>query len=323
MGACCVQYEFLFRNLEFEYYFLFLTGANSAKMDTPLHSLPHDPGHELYLKTCYVCQELAKPGQEHIRNYGGIVCFSCRQFFRRAHQKTKQPNFNCTFGGNCTITVKSRRRCQKCRYERCIFAGMVPAAVLTDEEKTVRFRKFRQKKKAKTLASEPKQERTRKRRSGTSRDSSETSNDENDDPQAVPTTSKRARTEPVAHSYPPPRRPTCTLNLAVPRPPESNEPARPWPTLMASKIDQIVQKYQMTLTQMQSELSEVLFFKLEAIQSGDITVTFSKSEIFEHLAQVSKQFHHFALLQRYFMICFQNNLNKKFSSVGIVIVAQW
>jgi len=24
--------------------------------------------------------------QSHMRNYGGVVCFSCRQFFRRAHQ---------------------------------------------------------------------------------------------------------------------------------------------------------------------------------------------------------------------------------------------
>ena len=272
-------------------------------MDAPLYNLPPEPCHEFYLKTCYVCQELAKPGQEHIRNYGGIVCFSCRQFFRRAHQKTKQPNFNCTFGGNCTITVKSRRRCQKCRYDRCIFAGMVPAAVLTDEEKTVRFRKFRQKKKAKSLTTGPRQERTRKRRSGTARDSSDTSNDdENDDSMSGPSTSKRARTNPpnVATKPSSPSRPTCSWISAQQRPPECNEPARAWPTLMSSKIDVIIQRYQMTLSQMQSELSEELFFKLEAIQNGDTTVTFNKAEIFEHLSQVSKQFHHFALLNRYF-----------------------
>ena len=52
------------------------------------------------------------------------------------------------------------------------------------------------------------------------------------------------------------------------------------------------------LSQMQSEISEELFFKLEAIQSGDTTVKISKAEILEHLMQVAKQFHHFALLHR-------------------------
>jgi len=32
-------------------------------------------------------------------------------------------------------------RCQRCRYVRCIAAGMNPNAVLSDDEKVVRFRK--------------------------------------------------------------------------------------------------------------------------------------------------------------------------------------
>jgi hypothetical protein len=288
-----------------------------------LISLPPDPSHEIYLKTCFVCQELAKPGQEHIRNYGGIVCFSCRQFFRRAHQKTKEPNFHCTFGGNCLITVKSRRRCQKCRYDRCLFAGMVPAAVLTDEEKTVRFRKFRQKKKAKILSKLDEDKPPRKRKSARdlgvedNNNHDSNSNDENIEPIAA-TLAKRSRVYPnftqsskVAKNSSSSHHQHCSPTSSsssrvkpsstVVRPKiklESDEPVRPWPALMNSKIDLIVNRYLMTLSQMQTELTEELFFKLEAIQAGDVTVSVSKSEIVEHLTQVSKQFHHFALLHR-------------------------
>lgn len=48
--------------------------------------LPSDPNDKYYLTHCYACQALAKPDQEFIRNYGGLVCFSCRAFWRRAHQ---------------------------------------------------------------------------------------------------------------------------------------------------------------------------------------------------------------------------------------------
>lgn len=296
-----------------------------------LISLPPDPTHEIYLKTCFVCQELAKPGQEHIRNYGGIVCFSCRQFFRRAHQKTKEPTFHCTFGGNCLITVKSRRRCQKCRYDRCLFAGMVPAAVLTDEEKTVRFRKFQQKKKAKILSriSEKAEEDKPPRKRRSARDvvveDNSNSNDENIEPISA-TVAKRSRMDLNVHQNKKSSKhsssshflwpPTSSSSSSRAKPSstvvratidlDSDDPARPWPALMNSKIDLIVQRYQMTLAQMQTELTEELFFKLEAIQSGDMTVSVSKSEIFDHLTQVSKQFHHFALLHSQF-----NKLRKK------------
>ena len=44
--------------------------------------------------------------------------------FRRAEQSAKYPSFVCKYSGNCDITVKNRRRCQKCRYERCLKTGI-------------------------------------------------------------------------------------------------------------------------------------------------------------------------------------------------------
>ena len=65
--------------------------------------LPRDPKDSFYLTTCFVCQDEAKMGHVHIRHYGGVVCFSCRQFFRRAHQQSKQPNFVCNKDNACLV----------------------------------------------------------------------------------------------------------------------------------------------------------------------------------------------------------------------------
>jgi hypothetical protein len=124
---------------------------------------PDDPRDKYYLTVCFVCHDMAKPGQEHLRNYGGIVCYSCRAFWRRSHQNTRRPIFVCKKNEDCTITVATRRRCQKCRYERCIVAGMNPDAVLNDDQKKVRFRKLlmkRQKQLAKQMKAKQKGQRT-------------------------------------------------------------------------------------------------------------------------------------------------------------------
>ena len=58
------------------------------------HSRAPDPATEnphlpIYLTTCFVCKEEAKAGEQHTIHYGGIVCLSCRAFFRRSNQATK------------------------------------------------------------------------------------------------------------------------------------------------------------------------------------------------------------------------------------------
>jgi len=126
------------------------SATSNSCQQTPQHPepyLPENPQHPYYLKVCYGCQEPAKPNQVHTPHYGGTVCLSCRAFFRRAHQAAKFPIFFCKYSNNCTVTVKNRRRCQKCRYDRCIKAGMSPEGVLSETQKKIRFRKLIQKRK--------------------------------------------------------------------------------------------------------------------------------------------------------------------------------
>ena len=61
---------------------------------------------------------------------------------RTADGKRKLPEFVCKKTGKCNVTPKTRRRCQKCRYDLCIKAGMQPEAVMTEDQVKVRFRKM-------------------------------------------------------------------------------------------------------------------------------------------------------------------------------------
>ena len=94
-------------------------------------------------RACLICKDMIM--KHTCIHYGGLSCYSCRAFFRRANQESKKAVFECKFDGNCEVTVKTRRKCQKCRYELCLKAGMRPENVLTPDQKSVRFRKKRMK----------------------------------------------------------------------------------------------------------------------------------------------------------------------------------
>ena len=98
-------------------------------------------------KLCQVCGEVILKYKG--LHYGGLTCYSCRAFFRRCHSAERKEPFvppNCKNEGTCEVSVKSRRKCAKCRYDLCLKAGMNPTMVLSKEEKEQRFRKYFEKK---------------------------------------------------------------------------------------------------------------------------------------------------------------------------------
>ena len=79
---------------------------------------------------CKVCDG---PAGRHIY-YGGKACLSCKGFFRRAVQKDQHPSFTCKTDSMelCPIDSKARTSCRKCRFTRCLEAGMKPSWVLDE-----------------------------------------------------------------------------------------------------------------------------------------------------------------------------------------------
>ena len=123
-----------------------LSGSETDDLD--------NPKHKYYIKVCYICKEATN--KEHCIHYGALPCFSCRAFFRRAHQgmqdkgltddgRRRLPEFVCKKSGRCNVLPKTRRRCQKCRYDLCVKAWMQADAVMTGDDVKVRFRKMFQK----------------------------------------------------------------------------------------------------------------------------------------------------------------------------------
>ena len=76
---------------------------------------------------CRVCSAPAVPHS----NYGAVVCFSCRAFFRRGVQQKYQCRQMCTTDNSSCgeLNIISRTYCKKCRYDKCLEVGMKPELV--------------------------------------------------------------------------------------------------------------------------------------------------------------------------------------------------
>ena len=100
--------------------------------------MQHNEFIVLNICSIYPAPECAKKAL----HYGGICCYSCRAFFRRAHQHTKEPNFVCrtashgymstyndngegetSTSGQCGYDITTKRQCQFHRLKRCLEIG--------------------------------------------------------------------------------------------------------------------------------------------------------------------------------------------------------
>ncbi|TKR76477.1 hypothetical protein L596_017607 [Steinernema carpocapsae] len=72
------------------------------------------------LLRCTVCGDPKASGY----HYGVVSCEGCKGFFKR-YSATGNKNFVCRTGNNdCVIDAKQRGKCQACRLQRCLDAGM-------------------------------------------------------------------------------------------------------------------------------------------------------------------------------------------------------
>lgn len=81
------------------------------------------------LLTCVVCG-----GDAHGYNFDAISCESCKAFFRRNAIRPLS-KFKCRHDGHCEVAFDRKRRCKKCRLEKCLQSGMRKEWILTENEK--------------------------------------------------------------------------------------------------------------------------------------------------------------------------------------------
>merc|ERR1712106_34174 len=80
--------------------------------------------------TCPTC---GRPAPDHL-HYGGQSCYPCRAFFRRISTISRS-DVECISGTNDCFASFVGKRCIKCRYKKCLEAGM-KAELVKDKGKS-------------------------------------------------------------------------------------------------------------------------------------------------------------------------------------------
>lgn len=70
-------------------------------------------------KKCPICDDMVSG-----YHYGMHSCESCKGFFKRTIHSKRFEKLKCANGGTCEITLKSRKLCASCRYQKCLSLGM-------------------------------------------------------------------------------------------------------------------------------------------------------------------------------------------------------
>jgi len=99
--------------------------------------------------TCHCCGVETSKARLH---YGGITCYPCRSFFRRATVSKRKKK--CKKDGRCGVKLDDRKSCNACRYSECLRNGMRPQLVLSEDQIQERFKNLdKERKKRKTQKS--------------------------------------------------------------------------------------------------------------------------------------------------------------------------
>ncbi|KAJ0180962.1 hypothetical protein K1T71_003047 [Dendrolimus kikuchii] len=102
--------------------------AHDEDAETSDDRLHHHQGisrQQLINSPCPICGD--KISGFH---YGIFSCESCKGFFKRTVQNRK--NYMCLRGGNCPVTVATRKKCPACRFDKCLGCGMKLEAIRED-----------------------------------------------------------------------------------------------------------------------------------------------------------------------------------------------
>ncbi|CAF1108496.1 unnamed protein product [Rotaria sordida] len=97
---------------------LMLTGIEKPKSLDNINIITRQGRNTSKPGFCLICNAEAR-----IFNYAVLSCYSCKTFFRRHsfHLKNIRP---CQYGGDCEITVQTRKYCTSCRLAKCFAKGM-------------------------------------------------------------------------------------------------------------------------------------------------------------------------------------------------------
>ena len=75
------------------------------------------------LVECPICGEMTI----NHSHYGGVVCDSCKAFFRRTVVNPSKKSERCRLGnGKCSLRKERRNNCPFCRFKLCLQTGMKP-----------------------------------------------------------------------------------------------------------------------------------------------------------------------------------------------------
>ncbi|KAH7695147.1 Protein NHR-1 d, partial [Aphelenchoides avenae] len=72
---------------------------------------------------CVICADLA-----NAYHYGVASCNGCKTFFRRTIVDGHADKLRCQFEGHCEVSKEIRNACRRCRFDKCLQAGMDSAA---------------------------------------------------------------------------------------------------------------------------------------------------------------------------------------------------